>query len=64
MSKNKEPKKLRVPFIDEVDEKRGIWILKEITIDKEENMLNMIKNVIKHEEKGYKILSQYNQKKK
>lgn len=63
LNKSMESRKLRVPFIDEAEEKKGIWILKEITVDKEENMLNMIKNVIKHEEKGYKILSHIIRKK-
>ncbi|WP_443863543.1 MerR family transcriptional regulator, partial [Fusobacterium ulcerans] len=54
---NKKPRKIGIPFLEEVEEKRGVRILKEVNITKEENLLSMIKNVIKHEEKGYKILS-------
>lgn len=54
---NKKPRKIGIPFLEEVEEKKGVRILKEVNISKEENLLSMIKNVIKHEEKGYKILS-------
>lgn len=60
---SKKPRKIGIPFLEEVEEKRGVRILKEVNITKEENLLSMIKNVIKHEEKGYKILSHIIRKK-